>query len=140
MNRRCRILVVDDDPVIRDVLAAILRRAGYDADLARDGEEAWRGLKTNQPYDLVITDEMMPVLKGSDLAARVRSEGRTIPIIIMSGGAGGLSGTTQGAWGAVQAFVPKPFAMQELLAAVSRVLLNHLTTGHEVCAGVPARL
>ena len=60
-----RILVVDDDPVTRRVLASVLERSGYDVMASTDGHEAWSELAAAR-IDLVITDREMPAMNGMD--------------------------------------------------------------------------
>jgi DNA-binding response OmpR family regulator len=78
------ILVVDDDPGVRNILASILRRADHEVMCACDGEEGWEALCSGS-YDGMITDHDMPRLSGLDLIRRVRAVPSNIPIILVSG-------------------------------------------------------
>jgi DNA-binding response OmpR family regulator len=69
-----RILVVDDDPVSRKVLAAALRAAGHEPVVAEDGESAWAAFQVGG-VECVVTDWMMPGLSGLDLCRRIRAHG-----------------------------------------------------------------
>jgi len=79
-----RILVVDDEPGVRDILASILRHADYEVMCAGDGEEGWEAL-CSESYDGMITDHDMPRLSGLDLIRRVRAIPSSLPIIMISG-------------------------------------------------------
>jgi len=80
-----RVLVVDDTEIIRDVYWYVLREAGYDVTLARNGPEALRALRARTP-DLILLDIDMPKLSGWETLAIIRSteEWRDIPVIILS--------------------------------------------------------
>ncbi len=79
-----QILIVDDEPDIRDLVARTVAGVGFRADTAEDGEEGWDALcQTN--YDLLITDHDMPRLKGLALIQRLRAVSSVKPCILMSG-------------------------------------------------------
>jgi CheY-like chemotaxis protein len=79
-----KILIVDDEPEIRSLVARTVKGEGFRADTAADGEEGWAALcQTN--YDLLITDHEMPKLKGLALIKRLRAVSRNKPCILMSG-------------------------------------------------------
>jgi signal transduction histidine kinase/DNA-binding response OmpR family regulator len=84
-ERQPRILVVDDDPNIRELLLQELTEAGYQVQLAGDGREALRAVRGDRP-DLVLLDVMMPEMNGFDVAAVLKSDPQTmdIPIVILS--------------------------------------------------------
>ncbi len=114
-----RILVVDDDPTISDVVARYLQRDGYDVDVAFDGEEALERARAFYP-DLVVLDLMLPKLDGLEVCRLLRSQG-SVPIIMLT--AKGeetdrLVGLNLGA----DDYVAKPFSPRELVARVKAVL------------------
>jgi DNA-binding response OmpR family regulator len=79
-----QILIVDDEPEIRDLVARTVMGVGFRADTAEDGEKGWAALcQTN--YDLLITDHDMPRLKGLALIKRLRAISSDKPCILMSG-------------------------------------------------------
>ena len=78
------ILIADDNPVFRDVLAAMLRQWGYEVLVAGDGETAWRLLQAADAPRLVILDWMMPGLDGLEVCRRVRGIGRSAYIVILT--------------------------------------------------------
>ena len=80
-----RILIVDDDKLLRAGLAAVLSRRGYEVLQAGDGEEAFSLAQTKNP-DLVITDIMMPKVSGVELLGKIRHTvwGENVPIIVLT--------------------------------------------------------
>jgi DNA-binding response OmpR family regulator len=120
-NSSQRILVVDDQIEVRELMVTTLSHLGYEkVDTARDGADAWVALRKMR-YCLVITDHKMPKLTGLELIARMRSEGMSQPVILMSGTmpthelirSPGLR---------VDALLSKPFTVAELEAAIKRLL------------------
>ncbi|HTP24708.1 MAG TPA: response regulator [Anaeromyxobacteraceae bacterium] len=84
-RKRLRILLVDDSAIARETEAALLRSLGHEVEEASDGEDGWRRLESGR-YDLLLTDVLMPVLDGIDLARRVKASPRyrTLPVVILS--------------------------------------------------------
>ena len=120
---RGRILVIDDDPSIRQTLGIALTKAGYKVLQARDGAEGthlWR----EQGADLVITDLHMPDKNGLEVIMTLRAHSPSTPIIAMSDGGRtkqiGLLGDAK-LLGAVRTIV-KPFKLGEMLIAVKQEL------------------
>lgn len=120
---RGRILVIDDDPSIRQTLHIALSKAGYDVLGARDGEEAiqlWR----DQGADLVIADILMPKKSGLQVIKELQAHSPSPPVIAMTDG-----GRTKNLnplshaelMGAVRT-VAKPFSLEKMLAAVEQAL------------------
>lgn len=119
------ILVVDDDPAIRESLSAELRAGGYTTVIAADGSEGLRGFATRAP-DLVLTDLAMPRSDGFELISAVRATSRT-PIIVLSvrgNDADKIRALDLGA----DDFVTKPFSVPELLARV-RAQIRRTSSG-----------
>jgi CheY-like chemotaxis protein len=80
-----RILCVDDEPAVRDMLALYLRRQAYAVETASDGQEAWRLISENLGrFDVVITDNQMPQLGGIHLVEKLRRDGFSGRIIFFS--------------------------------------------------------
>lgn len=109
------VLVVDDDPAIRDSLGRALRGCGYSVVLASDGQEGLRAFSTHAP-DVVLTDLSMPVSDGFDLISAIRPGSRT-PIIVLSVRGHDTDKIRALDLGADD-FVTKPFSLAELLARV----------------------
>jgi len=117
-----RILIVEDEPTIRELLAVNLRHAGYVVDAADTAEAAQMHLDAATP-DLVLLDWMLPGQSGIDLARRLRGDARTrhLPIVILTARAqegDKLQGFEVGA----DDYVTKPFSPRELLARIRALL------------------
>jgi DNA-binding response OmpR family regulator len=113
------ILVVDDEPNIREIVALYLTHAGYDVRVAPDGKAALHALTAALP-DLVILDVMLPHVDGFEITRRLRQEGST-PIILLTARreeADRIEGLELGA----DDYVVKPFSPQELVSRVRAVL------------------
>ena len=152
-----RVLVVDDEPAIVDMLAYNLRRASYEVLIARDGEEALLRVREGRP-DLIILDLMLPLLDGLEVCRAVRCE-RDIPIIMLTARDAEIDRVVGLELGADD-YVVKPFSVRELMVRVKNVLkraaprpagdqpapirVGQLTIDaarHETCwAGVPLNL
>ena len=113
------VLVVDDEPTLREVVVRYLERAGYRALEAGDGDEA-EALLRNQPPDLVILDLMLPGTDGLELCRRIRADS-ALPVIMLTARgeeADRIVGLELGA----DDYVTKPFSPRELVARVRTVL------------------
>ena len=113
------VLVVEDEPVVRDVVVRYLRDAGYRTREVADGAEALRALDAETP-DLVILDVMLPEVDGLEVCRRIRARG-SIPVIMLTARgeeADRIVGLELGA----DDYVTKPFSPRELLARVKAVL------------------
>ena len=110
------ILVVEDDPMLRDGLADLLRGAGHRVDTASDGADgAHQGRE--QPYDLVILDLMLPRLDGIEVCRRLRTVRPTLPILMLTA-RGAEEDKVRGLRSGADDYVTKPFGARELLARV----------------------
>jgi len=109
------ILIVDDDPAIRDSLSKELRAAGYGTTTAADGSEGMAAFQSQVP-DLVLTDLAMPRSDGFELIAAIRASSR-VPIVVLSVRGADPDKVRALDLGADD-FVTKPFSMTELLARV----------------------
>ncbi len=114
-----RILIVDDEPPIVDVLSYNLRRENYQVIVARDGEEALAQARRQQP-DLVILDLMLPRLDGLEVCKALRRE-RDVPIIMLTARDAEVDRVVGLELGADD-YVVKPFSVRELMARVKNVL------------------
>lgn len=111
-----RVLVVDDDPFMTEILKIYLVRSGYEADVAENGLEALRLLESS-PYDVVITDAVMPEMTGFELCREVREKYPHIRIIGMTGHVNINDFEKSGA----HACFYKPVPFQELHKAIQRL-------------------
>jgi len=115
-----RLVVVDDEPNIRELLSASLRFAGFHVDTAASGAEAVQVVEKSQP-DLVVLDVMMPGMDGFEVVRRLRSAGRAMPIMFLTARDATedkVTGLTLGG----DDYVTKPFSLEELLARIRAVL------------------
>ena len=137
-----RILLVEDHDDIRLLSAKALARAGYEVDTAGDGLSGWEALQTH-PYDLLITDNQMPVMSGFDLVQNLRSARMTLPVILASGGLGAQE-LNQNPWMQPAVTLPKPFTTDQMLKSVAETLPasatvpNHLISPAEIHLPAPA--
>jgi DNA-binding response OmpR family regulator len=116
------ILVADDEPNILLSLEFVLQEAGYRVRTAVDGEQALEAVEAERP-DLLLLDVMMPRLSGFDVCQRLRAEPRYRGLRIVMLSAKGRAGEVdKGLALGADAYVTKPFAVQELLAEVARQL------------------
>jgi two-component system response regulator VicR len=114
-----KILIVDDEPPIIDVLSYNLKRANYKVVVARDGEEALAQARREQP-DLIILDLMLPHLDGLEVCRTLRRE-RDVPIIMLTARDAEVDRVVGLELGADD-YVVKPFSVRELVARVKNVL------------------
>ena len=114
-----KILVVDDEPNIREVVGLYLRREGYDVLSAADGEEALELYRRDRP-DLVILDLILPRLGGLEVCRRMQAE-RKVPLIMLTA-KGEEADRVLGLDAGADDYVVKPFRPRELMARVSALL------------------
>ena len=111
-----RILVVDDEPDIRNILKLLLENAGYEVKEATDGFAAVEAVRLDQGIDLCIMDIMMPVLSGVDATTKIRTFS-TVPILFLT--AKSLESDKEAAYsGGGDDYLVKPFSSKELLMKV----------------------
>ena len=113
------VLVVDDEPAIREIVATLLEDEGYLVRHAQDGVEALATID-DHTIDLVVSDVVMPRLDGASLVRKLRHQGHLIPVILMSAVYADvdLPGVR---------FVPKPFEIDRLLGTVASALRATVT-------------
>ena len=117
-GRKLRIVSVDDDPLVSFNTSAMLEEMGHTVFTAVSGTRALEILRGEDPIDLLITDQAMPGMKGSELAATIRAEKPDLPVIIATGYAE-LSAEE----GAEFPKLAKPFFQQELAKVISEAML-----------------
>ncbi|MCK6097125.1 response regulator transcription factor [Corynebacterium kefirresidentii] len=111
-----KILVVDDEQPVRESLRRSLRFNGYDVLTASDGLEAVEAVRSENP-ELLILDVMMPNMDGLKVCRTLRSEGWDRPILVLTA-RDGVSDRVAGLDAGADDYLPKPFALEELLARV----------------------
>ena len=116
-----KILAIDDSRTMRNLLRATLCPAGFDVDIAEDGEDGLKRFDETDP-DIVITDINMPRLDGFGIieAARQRKRNRVVPILVLSTESGDDMKARARASGA-SGWIVKPFDEEKLLWAIERV-------------------
>src|SRR4051794_13739358 len=115
-----RLLVVDDEPNIVELLSASLRYAGFEVDIARSGPEAVRVARMVNP-DLLVLDVMMPGMDGFDVVRRLRADGVRVPVLFLTARDSTedkISGLTLGG----DDYVTKPFSLEEVIARIRAIL------------------
>lgn len=117
---RARVLVVDDEPAIRDLLSKTLALAEYEVDLAPDGKTALERLRI-VPYDLLITDLRMPGVDGLTVIREGRRLRPDLPVIIITGYSSEASAIEAVNLG-VSGYLTKPFRVPRVLAAAAKAL------------------
>ena len=115
-----RILVVDDEPAVREALRRALSLEGYDVDLATDGAEALRSIALSEP-DVVVLDVLMPEVDGLAACRRLREEGSRVPVLMLTARAD-VGDRVDGLDAGADDYLVKPFALEELLARLRALL------------------
>jgi two-component system OmpR family response regulator len=121
-----RLLVVDDEPNIVDLLATTLRFAGFEVATATNGSEALRVASSFRP-DLLVLDVMMPGIDGFSVARRLRQDGVAAPVLFLTAKDGTddkVTGLTLGG----DDYVTKPFSLEEVIARIRAVLRRFAET------------
>jgi DNA-binding response OmpR family regulator len=120
-----KILIADDDRIVRRIVVAKLSGLGYDLTQAEDGQEALRLLEGGFVPDLIITDSLMPRMTGLELARSIRSNPNSdvakLPIIMLTSRQGEHD-VIEGLQTGLDDYVTKPFSPDELAARVRTVL------------------
>jgi excisionase family DNA binding protein len=118
---RMRILVVDDEASIRDLLSKTLALAEYDVDTAPDGATALDRVRENSTYNLLIADLKMPGMDGLSLIRQVKQLKADLPVIIITGFSTESSAIDAVNLG-VTGYLTKPFRVPQVLAAAAKAL------------------
>ena len=115
-----RLLVVDDEPAVRESLERALVAEGYGVLLASDGEEALAAVERDRP-DLVLLDVLMPTLDGLAACRRLRAGGNRLPVLMLTA-RDGVGDRVAGLDAGADDYLVKPFALDELLARIRALL------------------
>jgi two-component system phosphate regulon response regulator PhoB len=120
--QQTKILVIDDEPCLADVVAHSLRKAGFEVVTAADGEEGF-DVAVRQLPDLIVSDYQMPVATGLQMCERLYEDprGRNVPVILLTArghrlGPADLEGTN------IAEMMAKPFSAKQLVTRVNEVL------------------
>ena len=115
--QRETILLVEDEPAVRQLFAQALARAGYQVHEARNGQEALKVFEQHgDKVDLLLTDMRMPFMGGGELARQLRTRRSSLKLLCISGYAGGNELEFS------DDFLAKPFSREQLLAKVREIL------------------
>src|ERR687887_2389387 len=128
MNDAIRILVVDDEPNILDVISMALRFQGFEVEMAANGRDALAAVRTFKPH-LMLLDIMLPDMEGFDVAQRLGAERAGLPIVFLTARdttEDKVRGLTMGG----DDYVTKPFSLEELVARI-RAILRRAGIGSE---------
>ncbi len=120
MSERPKVLVIDDEPGVRDLISEALSLAGITAVSAADGLEALSFLR-REKFDLLILDINMPKLDGLALLEKLRSEGASVPVLMLSARAD-KTDINQGLRIGADDYLTKPFSIEELVLRVKAIM------------------
>ncbi|MGJ6965711.1 response regulator transcription factor [Streptosporangium sp. G11] len=115
-----RVLVVDDEPALREALQSSLEFEGYQVGLASDGQAALEAID-REPYELVLLDVMMPRLDGLTACRRLRAAGNHLPVLMLTA-RDAVGDRVSGLDAGADDYLVKPFELDELLARVRALL------------------
>lgn len=120
MGKKNRILVVEDDKRILDLMHIALTEHGYQCRLSKNGEEALAILKADTDFIMVITDIVMPGINGIELTKELKKKFPDLPILVMTGYTDDFTYDNVINAGAAD-FIKKPFTIKELAVRVAKV-------------------
>lgn len=115
-----KILIVDDEEILRMLIADTLEFEGYTIEEAEDGREGYRKIASNQ-YDLVLLDYMMPHLTGMEVLEKMQPLALEVPVIMLTAKAQQADREMAHQYGA-NYFMPKPFSPAELVTLIKQIL------------------
>jgi two-component system OmpR family response regulator len=115
-----KLLVVEDEPNIRELLATSLRFAGFEVHVAADGATALKQAATHHP-DLVVLDVMLPDMDGFTVTRKLRESGRILPIVFVTA-RDSVEDKVKGLTVGGDDYVTKPFSLEEVVARIRAVL------------------
>ncbi len=133
-NQHRRVLIVDDDSFMREWIDRALRTAGYRTSRAVDGQDALEIADLYGPFDLLLTDVVMPRMSGTALAQRLRRTDPRLKVLYLTGYVDRLFGQRV-VLNEEEAFLEKPSSFEGLLEAVSLLLDGHVERGPETGLG-----
>ena len=117
---KAKLLVVEDDPNLGDILQEYLEMKGYEPTLCRDGEEGWNKFKKGK-FDLCLLDIMMPKKDGFTLAKEIKKVEENLPILFLTA-KNQKDDIIEGLKIGADDYLTKPFSMEELLLRVNAIL------------------
>jgi len=126
-SRPMSVLIVDDEPSVRQFVDRALREVGYTTTVAADGPEAIEIAATLEPLDIIVTDVMMPQMTGDELARRLRQARPELKVLYLTGFSDRLFKEKATLW-ADEAYLDKPCSVKGLREAVSLLLFGKVDT------------
>jgi two-component system OmpR family response regulator len=129
MRASGRVLVVDDEPYITDVLAAALRFEGFDIEVASTGAQAL-SMALPGGFDMIVLDVMLPDLEGIEVCHQLRAGGTATPVLFLT--ARDTSGDKLAGLAVGDDYVTKPFSIDELVARIRAVLRRTMVDGSDL--------
>jgi DNA-binding response OmpR family regulator len=132
-----RILVVEDEKKLSELIARALRAERYAVDVALDGHAAWQMIETYE-YDLVILDLMLPGLDGAEILRRTRRRNQHVPILILTA-LDATSEKVRNFEAGADDYLTKPFAFAELLVRVKALMRRGPVSRSSRCGARAAR-
>ena len=127
------VLIVDDEPMVVDMLQGHLARLGYDVTIFTNSQKACDEFFAHpDAYDLVITDQSMPRMTGAELARRITNHRPEMPVIMISGYSELVSQDSASAYGVAE-YIRKPFKLDEMEQTIARLLNGDRTQSVAAC-------
>jgi len=120
-----RILIVDDESSVREFLVRVLREAGYDIAVAESGADALAVANQAEGFDLLLTDLMMPHMRGDELARLMRQQQPQLKVLYLTGYSDSLFAEKPMLW-TDEAFLEKPCSLKGLLEAVRLLMCGRI--------------
>jgi two-component system response regulator MprA len=115
-----KLLIVEDEPAVREALVRALETEGYDLEIAEDGAQALATMASS-PADALVLDVMLPAVDGLEVARRLRAQGSDVPILMLTA-RGAVGDRVAGLDAGADDYLVKPFAFAELEARVRALL------------------
>jgi len=125
--QQTKILIVDDEAGVRELLKDALKLAGFDTHVANDGMSALTALRSFTP-DIMIIDINMPLMDGFELVERLRKNGNEVPVLMLSARADRVD-VTRGLTLGADDYVVKPFGLEELVLRLKAILRRSQISG-----------
>ncbi|HEX4703890.1 MAG TPA: response regulator transcription factor [Pseudonocardiaceae bacterium] len=131
--RPARVLLIEDDPELVTLLSDLLGEEGYEVDAALDGRRGLH-LGLTREYDVAVLDRGLPAIDGLDLLTKLRGQGITTPILVLSA-LGNPEDRVAGLDAGAEDYLAKPFDIDELLARLRALRRRHLDTARSLRIG-----
>ena len=116
-----RVLLVEDDPEVRNVFKEALRMKGYEVVECSSAEEAWELLERGERFDLVVTDVLMPGMDGIELLKRIKTRFPGMGVVVITGH-GSVEQAVEAMKAGASDYIQKPFKKDELIKRIKSIL------------------